>query len=112
MGKVKEFFVVGSDDHTNENPKISGTDLRHVSLVVSTKDQWMVADDELSANGHRRMAEMVKAYIDWKVCEMGDTPSVGDLDHLYPIPALPRVSLLPHITHLLLPYIPGLAVSR
>lgn len=49
------------------------------------------------------MAEMVKAYIDWKLCEMGDTPSVGDLDQLYPIPPLPRVSLLPHITHLLLP---------
>jgi len=55
---------------------------------------------------------MVKAYIDWKVCEMGDTPSVGDLDQLYPIPPLPRVSLLPHTTHLLSPLIPDLAFSR
>jgi hypothetical protein len=38
------------------------------------------------------MAELVKAYIDWKVCEMGDIPSVGDLDVLYPIRPLPRVS--------------------
>jgi hypothetical protein len=29
---VKEFFVVGSDDHSNDNPKIVNTDLRHVSL--------------------------------------------------------------------------------
>jgi len=29
--KVKEFFVVGSDDHSNDNPKIGNTDLRHVS---------------------------------------------------------------------------------
>jgi hypothetical protein len=47
------------------------------------------------------MAELVKAYIDWKVCEMGDIPSVGDLDVLYPIRPLPRVSLSPH----LLPYL-------
>jgi hypothetical protein len=30
---VKEFFVVGSDDHSNDNPKIGNTDLRHVSLI-------------------------------------------------------------------------------
>jgi hypothetical protein len=32
---VKEFFVVGSDDHSNDNPKIGNTDLRHVSLFSS-----------------------------------------------------------------------------
>jgi hypothetical protein len=31
---VKEFFVVGSDDHSNDNPKIGNTDLRHVSLFL------------------------------------------------------------------------------
>ena len=31
---VKEFFVVGSDDHSNDNPKIGNTDLRHVSLSL------------------------------------------------------------------------------
>jgi hypothetical protein len=36
------------------------------------------------------MGELVKAYIDWQVCEMGDIPA-GDPDELYPIPALPRV---------------------
>lgn len=32
---VKEFFVVGSDDHSNDNPKIGNTDLRHVSISIS-----------------------------------------------------------------------------
>jgi hypothetical protein len=32
---VKEFFVVGSDDHSNDNPKIGNTDLRHVSPDLS-----------------------------------------------------------------------------
>jgi hypothetical protein len=32
---VKEFFVTGSDDHSNDTPKLGNTDLRHVSTLFS-----------------------------------------------------------------------------
>jgi hypothetical protein len=35
---VKQFFVVGSDDHSNDNPKIGNTDLRHVSPRILLLD--------------------------------------------------------------------------
>jgi hypothetical protein len=39
---VKEFFVVGSDDHSNDNPKIGNTDLRHVSLSPLFGVNWII----------------------------------------------------------------------
>ena len=36
------------------------------------------------------MAELVNAYINMNICEMGDIPH-GNLDEIYPIQPLPRV---------------------
>ena len=41
------------------------------------------------------MAELVNAYINWQVCEMGEVPD-GNLDEIYPVPPLPRVRAFHH----------------
>jgi hypothetical protein len=40
------------------------------------------------------MAELVNAYINFQLCEMGDIPLKGSIDRLYPIKPLPRACLL------------------
>jgi hypothetical protein len=47
------------------------------------------------------MAELVNAYINWQVCEMGEVPN-GNLDDIYPIPPLPRVRPFSIIHHSLI----------
>jgi hypothetical protein len=69
----------------------------YVALPRATR-RSAFANEQISIYGHRKMAELVNAYVNSEVCAMkaeGSTLSIIDephLDALYPVTPLPRVS--------------------
>lgn len=101
---ARELFIVKGEKEPKAD--LSDLDTRHVCyesplslfVKISIDSHYRTTsivhrtDSQLSFTGHRKMAELVNAYISWQVCEMHNDMR-GNLlvDQVYPVPALPRV---------------------